>query len=148
MRKFLIPILLTWCAVSSSGAMTARQSDEAGVRAAVELYFRAQATGEAEHLRRAFHPDAKLFFIRDGKFSQLTLDEFAARFTGKPQPDEAKRKRSVERIDITGNAATAKLILDYPNAKFTDYMALLKIGDEWKIVNKTFTSEPKPSAKP
>ena len=44
---------------------------------------------------------------------------------------------------MTGNAASGKIELDYPNAKLTDYMSLLKIGGEWKIVNKIFTSEPK-----
>ncbi|MGH9859080.1 MAG: nuclear transport factor 2 family protein [Candidatus Acidiferrales bacterium] len=36
-----------------------------------------------------------------------------------------------------------KVVLDYPNARLTDYMSMLKINGEWKIVNKTFTSEPK-----
>jgi len=38
---------------------------------------------------------------------------------------------------------TAKIVLDYPAVKFTDYMTLLKIDDEWKIINKTFYDEPK-----
>jgi hypothetical protein len=46
-------------------------------------------------------------------------------------------------VDITGNAAMAKIVLDYPQVKFTDYMSLLKIDGEWKIINKTFHAEPK-----
>ncbi|HEV2666973.1 MAG TPA: nuclear transport factor 2 family protein [Blastocatellia bacterium] len=38
------------------------------------------------------------------------------------------------------------MVLDYPTVKFTDYMALLKVDGEWKIINKTFYAEPK--AKP
>ncbi|HEX8636521.1 MAG TPA: nuclear transport factor 2 family protein [Pyrinomonadaceae bacterium] len=49
----------------------------------------------------------------------------------------------MESVDITGNAASAKIILDYPTVRFTDYMSLLKIDGEWKIVNKTFYAEPK-----
>jgi hypothetical protein len=37
-----------------------------------------------------------------------------------------------------------KIVLDYPNALITDYMSLLKIDGEWKIVNKIFTVQPKP----
>ncbi len=33
----------------------------------------------------------------------------------------------------------AKLVLDYPEVKFTDYMSLLKVDGEWKIVNKIFS---------
>ena len=44
--------------------------------------------------------------------------------------------------------AVAKLVLDYPQIKFTDYMTLLKVDGEWKIINKTFYAEPKTNAKP
>ncbi|MGH9904872.1 MAG: PQQ-binding-like beta-propeller repeat protein [Pyrinomonadaceae bacterium] len=66
-----------------------------------------------------------------------------ARAAGKPAADEAQRKRAIESIDITGNAAIAKIVLDYPQVKFTDYMSLLKIDGEWKIINKTFYAETK-----
>ena len=31
----------------------------------------------------------------------------------------------------------------YPTVTYTDYMSTLKIGNEWKIVNKVFYAEPK-----
>ena len=121
----------------------AQNAEEAAVRAAIEHYFRAHATGLGEHHRKVFHPEAKLFFINDGKFTQRTSEEYIAGSPGKPAADEAQRKRTIEMIDITGDAAVAKLVLDYPNAKLTDYMSLLKIDGEWKIVNKIFTREMK-----
>lgn len=146
MKKFiLVCALMTGVAAAVVLPAFAQNSEEAGVRACIELYFRGHATGDGEHFRRAFHTDAKLFFIRDGKVTQWTLEEYAGRASGKPAPDEAQRKRRIESIDITGNAATAKIVLDYPNVTFTDYMSLLKISDEWKIVNKTFYANPKPT---
>ncbi len=112
--------------------------DEAGVRQAAELYLQGQATGRGEFMRQAFHPDAKLFSMRDGKVAQLTLDEFVGRFTGKPAADEAKRKRRVVSVDVTGTAAVAKIDLDHPDAHIVDHLALLKVDGSWKIVNKTF----------
>ena len=138
--KFLVSLIA--CLVCLTPVIAQTQSD-AGVRACIDLYFRGHATGDGEHFRRAFHPDAKLFFIRDGKVTQVTLEEYAGRAPGKPAADEEKRKRRIENIDITGNAATAKIILEYPGVTLTDYMSLLKIGDEWKIVNKIFYAEPK-----
>ena len=44
------------------------------------------------------------------------------------------------------NTASAKIILDHPATRFVDYMSLLKIDGEWKIVSKIFYAEPK--AKP
>ena len=121
----------------------AQNAEEAAVRAAIEHYFRAHATGLGEHHRKVFHPEAKLFFINEGKFTQRTSEEYIAGSPGKPAADEAQRKRTIEMIDITGDAAVAKLVLDYPNAKLTDYMSLLKIDGEWRIVNKIFTREMK-----
>ncbi len=111
-----------------------------------ENYIKGHATGDGEYMRKAFHPDAKVFSYRDGKLQQLTSAEFAARFTGKPAADEAQRKRWIESVKITSNAGAGVIVLDYPNVKFTDYMSLLKIDGEWRIINKTFYGEQK--AKP
>jgi hypothetical protein len=116
-------------------------AEEEAVRAAIEHYFRGHATGQGEHFRKVFHPDSRLFAVREGKFWQLTSEEYIARAGGKPAADEAARKRRVESVDVTGDAAVAKVVLDYPSVKFTDYMSLLKIDGEWKIVNKTFHAE-------
>jgi hypothetical protein len=72
------------------------------------------------------------------------VEEFAGFFKGKAADDESERKRPIESLDISGNAAIAKLMADYPDARYFEYLALLKIGDEWKIVNNVFYGEPKP----
>jgi hypothetical protein len=144
MKKLLILIVAI---VAISAAIwipaSAGSAEEAAVRAAIEHYFRGHATGDGEHFKKVFHPEAKLFWIRDGKFTQRTSAEYIAGASGKPPADEAQRKRRIESIDITGNAAMVKVELDYPNVHFIDYMSMLKIDGEWKIVNKTFYAEPK-----
>ena len=121
----------------------AQNAEDAAVRAALEHYFRGHATGQGEHFRKIFHPDAKLFAVREGKYWQLTSEQYIANAPGKPPADEAQRKRVIESVDVSGNAAIAKIVLDYPQTKFTDYMSLLKIDGQWMIVNKTFYAEPK-----
>ena len=37
----------------------------------------------------------------------------------------------------------AKVVLDYPSVKFTDYLSLVKADGEWRIVNKIFNVERK-----
>jgi hypothetical protein len=120
------------------------EEDKKAVAVPLESYLKAQSTGDGELIRKAFHAEAKIMYFRDGKFTQLSAEEFAARFKGgPPAADEEKRKRSFEIIDVAGSAAIAKVVLDYPSVKFTDYMTLLKIDGEWKIINKTFYSEAK-----
>jgi regulator of protease activity HflC (stomatin/prohibitin superfamily) len=121
-------------------------AEDAAARIPLENYIQGHATGNGDFMRKAFHSDAKVMAFRDGKLTNLTAEEFASRFNGKPAADEAQRKRRIESLEITGNAGVGKIVLDYPTITYTDYMSLLKVGDEWKIVNKVFYAEPK--AKP
>lgn len=139
--QFLLLIILAFTV--QAAAVQAQNPEEAAVRVPIENYFKGHATGDGAHFRKAFHPEAKLFFIRDGKFSTLTSEEYIGRANGKPPADEAQRKRSIESVNIAGNAAVVVVKLDYPTVTFTDYMSLLKVDGEWKIVNKTFFAEPK-----
>jgi len=142
-KLMLIAVVLAAAGLAAWLPARAQSAEEAAVRAAIEHYFRGHSTGLGEHHRKVFHPDARLFAVREGKYWTLTSEEYISRAPGKPAADEAQRKRAVEMVDISGNAAVAKVVLDYPDVKFTDYMSLLKIDGEWKIVNKTFHAEPK-----
>lgn len=124
----------------------AQTSEKDAVRVPLENYIKAHATGDPEYARKAFHTEGNMIWIRDGKYAIEPFDSFIKRaFTGKPAADEAQRKngRKIEAIDITGDAAVARIVLDYPAVKFVDYMTLLKINGEWKIVNKSYYAERK-----
>lgn len=126
-------------------AQSAPSADEAGVRKAIDAYFQGHATGQGEHFRRGMHADMRFSGLREGKLFHRTLDEFAGGFPGKPPADEAKRKRRIVAIDITGIAASAKIELDYPSVFFTDYFLLLKVDGEWKIIDKIADSRTPPA---
>jgi hypothetical protein len=134
-------VALTGLVLSAAGP---RQDDEALVRRALEHYFQGHATGDGAHFRAAFHPEGRVVSVRDGKLATMTVEEYVGRAaTGRPAADEARRRRRIETIDITNNTAVAKLVLDYPEVRFTDYMTLLKVGDEWRIISKAFDADRK-----
>ena len=124
----------------------ASEAEDAAARIPLENYINAHATGNPDYIRKAFFPEAKIMAFRDGKLLNLSVEEFASRFSGKPAPDESQRKRRIDSLNITGNAGVARIVLDYPDVTLVDYMSLLKVNGEWKIVNKVFNAEPK--AKP
>ncbi len=115
--------------------------EEAAIRAAVEHYLQGHATGDGAHFEQVFHPESKLFWIRDGALNQRPSDEYIAGASGKPAADEAQRKRRIAMVDVTGTAAVVKVELDYPGAMITDYFSMLKVDGEWKILNKIFHVE-------
>lgn len=139
-RSLMFSFLLGLCCV----VMTNAQHPDADLaRIPLENYLKGHATGEAEYMKKAFHTEGNLMFMRDGKYTTRSFAEYIGGMSGKPAADESKRKRWIESVHVVGNAAMAVIILDYPTVKFTDYMSLLKINGEWKIVNKSFFAEPK-----
>ena len=130
----------------SAFAGLAQTSEKDAARVPLENYIKGHATGDGEYMKKAFHTEGNLIFIRDGKYTTRSFTEYIAGFNGKPAADEANRKRSIESVEVSGNAGVGKIILDYPTTRFVDYMSLLKIDGEWKIVTKIFYAEPK--AKP
>jgi hypothetical protein len=129
------------CVVFSSAAV-AQSPDEAGVRAAVNQYLKGHATGDPAEMRKAFLPTAHIEGIRDGKFVSWTVDEYCSRFTGKPASDESTRRRTIDRVDVSGAAAMASATLVHGATTFTDYFVLLEVNGEWKIANKVYSFRP------
>lgn len=148
MKILSVLLLLIGIVTTVSAQKTAADKQEKELaKVPLENYLQAQTTGNPEFIRKAFHADARIMAFRDGKLLNLSVEEFAGRFNGKAAEDEAKRKRTIESIEISGSAAIAKIVLDYPTVRFTDYMSLLKISGEWKIVNKSFYAEVKEQPK-
>jgi hypothetical protein len=142
MKKALFLFAFLICSVMFA---TAQTTEKEAARVPLENYIKAHATGDPEYARKAFHTDGNLIWIREGKYTTRSFADFISGFNGKPAADEEKRKdkRKIESIDVAGNAANAKIILDYPTVRFVDYMTMLKINGEWKIVSKVFYAEPK-----
>ncbi len=141
MKKFVFSF--AFITVAFAAASFAQPSEKEAVRVPLENYIKGHETGDAEYMKKAFHTEGNLIFVRDGKYTTRSFAEYIAGMSGKPAADESKRKRAIESIDVAGNAAIARIVLDYPTVKFIDYMTLLKINGEWKIVNKSFYAEPK-----
>ncbi|NNF57600.1 MAG: nuclear transport factor 2 family protein [Rhodothermaceae bacterium] len=135
MRRLLLLSALLLGFASSAQAQD--QSFEA-VLVPLNLYLQSHATGSGEFARQAFHPEAKLFWIRDGAVSQRTAEEYLSGFSGEPAENEAERHRRIVDVNVTGNVATATIELDYPGAMITDYMTLIEVDGAWKIINKAF----------
>ena len=146
MRLSAIPLLLSVALCAMPGRTATLGPDQvAAIRKPLENYLQGHATGDGAFMRQAFLPTAHIEGIRDGKFLSWTADEYIAGFKGKPADDEAERRRSIDQVDVTGDAAMARITLDYPSGTFTDYLVLLKVDGEWKIANKVWTRNPKPA---
>src|SRR5688500_19043140 len=132
MKKFIVLFVLVGvCSLFYGFRVWADEKEKELAKIPLENYLKGHETGNPEFMKKAFYAEGKMIFVREGKYSTLTFEEYIAGMKdGKPAPDEARRKRWIESIDVSGNAAVGKIILDYPNGKFVDYMTLLKIDGE------------------
>lgn len=140
---FLIAALWLLAGATAFGQTTKPDAEEAAVRQAVESYLHGLKFNDVESLKKAFWPDAKLFFVKaDGKLGQLTQSQWYEGFAASAGKEE-KGDLKITAVDITGNAASVKVEEDYPGSVYIDYLSLLKFDGEWKIVNKIYTSRQK-----
>jgi len=117
--------------------------DEAGVRETVANYLHGLKFNDVESLKKAFLPEAMLYFVKkNGELGQLTQAQWYEGFKASAGKEE-EGDLSVASVDVSGNAASAKIEEDYPKSHYTDYVSLLKVNGEWKIVNKIFYAHAK-----
>jgi Putative lumazine-binding len=137
----LIIALLTIALAPMARAQTV--PDEAKVRQTVEHYLHGLKFNDVPSLKKAFLPEAKLYFVKkDGTLGQLSQDQWYQGFeasAGKEEPGDLR----IGAVDVTGNAASVKVVETYPKSVYTDYISLLKLGPDWRIVNKIYVAEPR-----
>lgn len=129
-------LTLTAAAVLSLATVAARPTDpdEEAITKVIQHYF----DGGME-MRKAFYPQANMWYVRDGELVQVPIEDFLTRVEANAgQQPEQEVLKSIVSIDRFKDAAVAKLELKGPNSVIYDYMSLMKADGEWVIVNKIF----------
>lgn len=141
MRKIVATLAVLLALTSVTFAQ--KSTDEPLVRKTVEAYLHGLKFNDVPSLKQAFYPEAKLFWVKkDGSLGQLSQEQWYKGFEASAGKEEQGDLKIVS-IDITGNTASVKVREEYPNSIYTDYISLLKLGGEWKIVNKIYMAEAK-----
>jgi hypothetical protein len=131
---FLLTCLFT------STLLTAQINDEAGVRTCLENYM----SGDGNRMEKAFHPSASMKYInpQTNEFVDVPIADFIARAKANTS-GPGKRTIEIVSMNIEGTAAQAKIKIEMEKVILYDYMNLLKINGEWKIVSKIFSRQNK-----
>jgi len=109
-----------------------------------EAYIRGiHGDQDERRVKDGFHQDFAMLVLKDNAIEKVTVDEWLDRIEASkvdnPQLWDVETTRNFVLIDVTRNAAVAKLDV-YKGEKYfaTDYMLLYKFVDGWKIVSKVF----------
>lgn len=131
MKKLVLFILFV--CISYTGSI-AQDSDYQQIERTVNYYLEGGTHNDFETLKKAFHETATMKYIGD-EYKEVNALEFFSKM--KPGPKQNRQTRIAD-ITIAGHAANARLEIEYPTFTFIDFMNLLKIDGEWKVVNKIF----------
>ncbi|MBV8251416.1 MAG: nuclear transport factor 2 family protein [Chitinophaga sp.] len=96
-------------------------------------YLEGRPVKDMERLRRAFHPDAYIRMVVDGKLAQWTV----------PQYLDAVEKAALlecqsEILSYTwdGDTASAHVQMTFPTFRFIDRFNLVKLDGKWLLMDK------------
>ena len=143
LSKRLLLVLFLVAAFHGSVRALDQPSDESLVRETIQHYLHGLKFNDVESLKKAFYPDAKLFFVKkNGSLGQLTQTDWYEGFKANAGKEE-EGDLQIASVDVTGTVASVKVEEDYPGSHYTDYVSLLKLDGEWRIVNKVFYARSK-----
>jgi hypothetical protein len=127
--------------------MTDDTLDLQRIRQTVQLYFDGMYHSDVEKLKKAFHPNAALMGYFSGNLTHIPLEKWVEMVAARPSPAKNGEEYNMRLVsmDLTENVAMVKVKDLYLGLWFTEYLSLVKIEDQWLIVNKIFHHEPKMS---
>jgi hypothetical protein len=141
MKSIITMLLLISSLLTAKPITTMAQTntEEAAVKACLENYM----SGDGNRMEKAFHPAATMKYIdyQSGEFKDVPIAEFIARI--KSNTTKTERKIGIVSLNIESSAAQAKIKIETDQLFMFDYMNLLKINGEWKIVSKIFSRQNK-----
>jgi len=119
--------------------MAVHSLDREHISVVIRNYVEGMVFADEVLLRHAFHPACHIIGHYHRELEWLSLDEFISAIKAEgPAPKEVKPFWETISVDITGDAAAVKVMDDYVDMRFTDYLSLLKINERWMIVNKLY----------
>lgn len=116
------------------------QSEEALIRKTLIDYIEGSTNGQPNRLKKAFHKDLNLYYVKDGDLKTWSGTAYIADTKeGKPTGESGK----ILSIDYENDIGVAKVEISHPKnpVPYIDYFMLLKVKGSWTIVHKAFTKK-------
>jgi protease I len=135
MKRTTVLLAIVFATITSLSSFAQSSADETAVRACLQDYM----SGDGNRMEKAFHTSASMKYIdvKTGEFKDVPIAEFIARV--KANTTKQERKIEIVSVNIEGTAATGKIRIETATSVLYDYMNMLKINNEWKIVSKIFS---------
>ncbi|GAB4419136.1 MAG: hypothetical protein OHK0039_31220 [Bacteroidia bacterium] len=138
--KHVLSLLLPLCLAGQAALAMHRPDDRQAILLVVQYAFEGVNFMDLDKVGAAYHPAARLAYVDldDGTLQVLSAGQFVRALSDEGRK-QMQRSLEVQRIDIYGDAALVKTCINHAKAtrRMTDYLVLLRIEGEWRIVSRT-----------
>ncbi|MDQ6471932.1 nuclear transport factor 2 family protein [Flavobacterium sp. LHD-80] len=141
MRKALLFISLNFFFLSANAQLNDPGNDWSLIQKTLNLYLDGQATGDSIKVGQSFHNSWQLKYFADNKLNIVRKSDYIKGYKA-PNPRSPNWSGRIISIDITNNVAAAKVEISTSKLLFIDYFNLMKINQDWFIVDKISTRIP------
>ncbi len=117
----------------------AQQTDETiEITKTVKLYFEGMVERNKTKLEVAFIPEARLIGYRGENFAITSFESWAEGTTKGTARNTKDYVNKIVSIRVHGYTAVAETELFWPGVYYYDFLTLVKIDGNWKIVHKSW----------
>ncbi|WP_299495632.1 nuclear transport factor 2 family protein [uncultured Shewanella sp.] len=107
-------------------------------------YFDGLYHSDTRLLAAVFHPQAHYVCATEGALVYRNMDEYLPIVNKRPSPASLKERRQdrIVSIEFAGPVtAIARVECAIGNQFFTDFLTLIKLNQQWRIISKVFHYE-------
>lgn len=118
--------------------MRSKLAEYKAVEEAATKFVKSVAEGNSQYAKTLFTDEAVLFGFLDGKLEHGSIEQFYHNVDTVGAGDHFKARIDILAIEET--VAVVRVLEENWGGRidFTDYLLLLKIGEEWKCVAKAY----------
>ena len=124
---------------TQESAPTENPKEKTEITEKINLYFEGWMTGDTTLLGQAMHSTCQLKNLKDDKVVIYDRSTYLGFF--KPRPRRQNAGGRIINIDVTGYTASAKCEIYTEDRLYTDYFNMMKVQEEWYIVDKIASSK-------
>jgi hypothetical protein len=116
------------------------------IAGALQDYFDGLYRSDTRLLARIFHPKAVYACATSGELVRMTMDEYFRVVDARPSPAGLgePRRDEVVSIELAGpSTAFVHARCAIGVKRFTDFLTLVRLDGQWRILSKVFHYDPK-----
>ncbi len=122
-----------------------QQKEIEAITNTVNLYFDGMIQRDRSMLEEAFHPEARLIGYRGENFTITEFETWAKGTAAGTPRNSSDYQNSIKAIRLEGYTAIVETELFWPGIYYYDFLTLIKVEGNWKIVHKTWYEQVRPT---